>query len=186
MRTAGDYTVSVRALIDADKTITHKQARQLLIDQGYEMAAEVEASENTEAFLKHKPDLSDPNSVSAAIKACGFDEKTAKAVIKQAHLVKAYAAERNMFNVTKSTYLKKIGASSRKPEANPNGKSNAAAAVVGAKRGRKPKVETVATEDYVSVIAANGGLAACQAKIAELQSAVDAFVELQDRLKSAA
>lgn len=208
-RPASDYTLAIRTLLDErNGELTHNEARPLLEALGHEIAAECPAkSENFKQFEQYAVDLNDEDAVAKAMKACGFDEKTQKAVLREAKIRKEFKAESNDFNVIKYNWSKAkesgTPSPSRKPETSKNTKAKTAA-VVGKtaggekkKRGPKPKHRRNAIvadfSDPLDVVSKNGGIAATQAKITamreeadRLEAAVSSVMDLKKRVAAAA
>lgn len=207
-RPASDITLAIRKLLKKNGELTYADARPLLAELGHEIAAERPAkSDAFKQFEQYEVDLTDAAAVAKAMKACGFDEKTQKAVLDEANVRNNFETESNHFNVTKWTWSKNSGKSSvsRKPETSKNTKAKTAA-VVGKKVGitklkkmPKPKHRQNAVVgdfndfDSLDVVSENGGIAAVQAKVAEmrleadrLEAAVASVIDLKKRVAAAA
>lgn len=206
-RPAGEYTLAIRNLLDErNGELTHAEARPLLSALGFGIAAEPPTkSDAFSQFEKFDVDLSDEDAVSKAMKACSFDEKTQKSVLREAKQRAAFKTERNNFDVTKYNWskLQQSGkpSVSRKPETSKNTKAKTAA-VTGRKVGVLPKpkhrradstVVSADSNDSLDLVKQHGGIAAVQNKIAEMRSeadrleaAVNSVIELQKRVAAAA
>lgn len=208
-RPASEYTQAIRNLLDErDGVLTHAEARPLLAKLGFEIAVEPPGkSDAFGQFEQYDVDLNDEASVAKAMKACGFDEKVQKTVLREARQRAAFKAERNNFDVTKYNWsnARKSGkpSVSRKPDSSKNSKAKTAA-VTGRKAGvaklPKPKhrrnavvVASGDSNDALDLVASNGGVAAVQAKVVEmraeadrLEAAVNSVLELQKRVAAAA
>lgn len=197
MRTPSAYTLAIRQLLDQHNgELSHSQIRPLLKKLGHDVAEEPanRRSDGLAKFEEYACDLNDPESIAAVVAACGFDKKTAEAVVAEAQLRAAFKAERNNFDVTKYHWAKNRESGtttvSRKPVSSKNTKAKTAK---GSKVLPKPKHHRDEASDPLDVVKKVGGVAAARQKIAALnaeaaalQSAVDAVVELQERIAAAA
>lgn len=212
-RPASEKTLAIRNLLDErNGELTHNEARPLLAELGHEIAAECPAkSDAFKQFEQYVVDLNDEAAVAKAMKACGFDDKTQKAVLREANIRKEFKAESNDFNVTKYNWKLAQDSSkpsvSRKPETSRNTKAKTAAVVgkkVGVaklnlkKKNQNPKPKHRRSAEFnefdpLDVVSENGGIAAVQAKIAEmrleadrLEAAVSSVIDLKKRVAAAA
>ena len=209
-RPASEYTQAIRNLLDErNGDLTHAEARPLLAKLGFEIAVEPPGkSDAFGQFEQYDVDLNDDASIAKAMKACNFDEKTQKTVLREARQRAAFKTERNNFDVTKYNWAKARQSGkpsvSRKPDSSKNTKAKTAA-VTGRKAGvtklPKPKhrrnvvvaTNGVDSDDALDLVASNGGVAAVQAKVAEmraeadrLEAAANSVLELQKRVAAAA
>jgi hypothetical protein len=135
-REASELTQAIRQLLDeTNGEITHSEARAKLTKLGFDLAEEMpEKSEEFSAWEQYEVDYDDPNSIANTAAACNFDEKTTKAVVREAKLRTAYKAEANSFNVIKSIWKKSLEKSQEKPV-----EETSAVSLVKRKRGRPRK-----------------------------------------------
>ncbi len=203
-KAAGDLTVAIRGLLDADGDLTHLTARPLLKKLGFPivpkpgrgLAAELKQ------WKEYGVDYDDPSSIEDTIAECGFDEETGKAVVAKA----LFVAEANNFNVVKNiwTKLQASGAStpSRKPKAKAKNQRATAAASQpkpARPRGDKKKkaaptlLKTGAEIEALVFVEENGGMAAVEksltearATVSELEQVIDEVAALTKRISAAA
>jgi len=208
-RPAGEYTLAIRTLLDErNGELTHAEARPLLSKLGFDIAVEPPGkSDAFSQFEQYDVDLADETAVAKAMKACGFDEKVQKTVLREAKHRAAFKTERNNFDVTKYNWSKARQSGkpsvSRKPVSSKNTKAKTAAVTgrkVGVTKLPKPKhrrdttvVVSADSDDSLDLVSKNGGIAAVQNKIVEmreeadrLEAAVNSVLELQKRVAAAA
>jgi len=131
-RPASKYTVAIRTLLDKhDGNLTHAEIRPLLVQQGFEIAAEPPTlSDAFSQFEQYDVKLDDAASVASAMKACGFDESVQSVVLHEAKVRADFKSERNNFDVTKYNWnkTKQSGGNSpsRKPVTSKNSKAKMA------------------------------------------------------------
>lgn len=205
-RPASPYTQAIRDILDAKKgNITHAEIRPMLQKAGFNVAPEPPAK--TDAFgqfEKHGVKLDDPKSVEKALKACGFDDKMQRLVLKEAAQRAAFEKESNNFNVTKYNWSQKQQSGSKTPSRKPASSKNTKAKVAAkttapVRRGPVAKTRRVVspvetgTDEALDLVKEYGGVAAAQARIDEmradadkLEQAVNVVVELQAKVKAAA
>lgn len=191
-RPASDYTLAIRKFLDdSNGAVTHSEARPMLQSLGFEIAAEPgPKSDAFSAFEKYEFELDNPASIAGVIKACKFDEKTAKVVVKEAKLRAAFQSERNNFDVTKHQWSKRRESGQTTPSRKPTGSKNTkahAAAATGRRAGtikpqpkhRRGMTSVVAStdSDSLALVKANGGVAASQEKIEKLRADAQTMLE---------
>ena len=130
-RPASKYTVAIRTLLDKHDNLTHAEIRPLLVEQGFEIAAEPPTlSDAFSQFEQYDVKLDDAASVASAMKACGFDESVQSVVLHEAKVRADFKSERNNFDVTKYNWnkTKQSGGNSlsRKPVTSKNSKAKMA------------------------------------------------------------
>lgn len=177
-----ELTLAIRKLCDeTNGEITHAESRDRLPEMGHAVVAEPgRKSKEYAQWDAYEVDYDDKESIRLTAEDCGFDDTTAKAVVKEHKLRKAFEAECNNFNVTKYNWKKAQESgkptTSRKPVAVRNTKSRIAAV--------KPKVSD--TDEALIAVKKNGGLARCREKLSTLETRVekltDEITKRQERL----
>jgi hypothetical protein len=181
-RPVSAYTQAIRTLLtEHNGDLTHAAARPLLVQRGFEIAAD--------------PPSKSEDSSASVMAACEFDEKTIKALRKEIQQRTEFATESNNFNVVKHNWklIQNSGqpSASRKPTTSRNRKARTAAGkTTVTKLGRK---RNAVAGDPLEHIKSLGGLAVVQAKIADmkaeienLEAAVESVLVLQKQLAEAA
>lgn len=217
-RTASERTMFIRGLLgEKNGQLTHQEVRPLLEAKGFDLAVQPPAkSENLikfegiimalakipedkqTQFKLRKKDMDNAKLIERALAKTKFDDKTVKSLMAEIDLRVAFDAESNGFNVIKNNWSKD-GTSSRKPLESKNTKAKAAAAVsrqVGVlpkPKHRRDAVVVAGSNDSLDIVVKNGGVAACETRIAELraeadvlEAAVAAVNALQEKLAAAA
>ena len=188
-RPASELTIRIRELLDqTNGEITHAQARVILLNEGFELAADKPPkSENFSKFDEYQVDLNDQSSIDNVLNSCGFTGAVAKAVVDEALARAAFAAESSGFNVTKNNWklARESGkpSTSTKPASSKNTKAKTASGRVTLKTKRTVAVDVT---EALATCKEHGGVAATQELIRMLQAAVDAVVQFQQEVADAA
>jgi len=193
-RSPNELTAAIRQLCDeTNGEITHIEARPRLEKMGFEIAPESDRKSAEYAqWEQYEVDYDDPASINAVAKELGFDEKTAKRMVKEHQARKAFELERNTFNVAKYNWRK--GKESGKPSVSRPAKSRnqksqvakegkkkrrgrkprTAETVPAPRRGRRPQTEKIdEISEMVALVQKHGGVQACHERVAELKAEME-------------
>lgn len=169
-----EFNAAVRTLIESNPELTHKQARPLLEEMGFELAKEkkrqsAELSALYETYEKKSisPELT-TKQVAELLEKCKLDPSIALTVLREIRVRDLYDTEANNFNVAASNHRKKIGGDGQKKQKKVEKAPKSPKADTQKKRGRpagsKNKPKVTPTEDQkkkrgrpVQAKVANGG-----------------------------
>lgn len=160
---------------------------------------------NQPQFKIRKKHMDNAKLMERALAKCKFEPKVEKALRAEIGVRMVFDSESNDFNVIKSNWSKNpdgVVQTSRKPDSSKNTKAKVAAATPSVRKvGILPKPKhrrdavTVAVDntDSIDLVVKNGGVVACETRVAELraeadalEAAVKAVNALQERLSAAA